>query len=59
MKVWDLGGQVQYRSEWGTYTKGCDAIIFVTDAGHVTAICGVNFIERIYLNSKERTALAS
>lgn len=35
MKVWDIGGQVQYRSEWGTYTKGCDCIIYLVDAGNV------------------------
>jgi len=32
MKCWDLGGQSQYRAEWGRYTRGCDAIIFVVDA---------------------------
>ena len=31
MKCWDLGGQSQYRSEWGRYTRGCDAIVFVVD----------------------------
>ena len=31
MKCWDIGGQVQYRSEWGRYTRGCDVIIFVVD----------------------------
>lgn len=32
LKVWDIGGQKQYRSEWRRYTKGCDVIIFVVDA---------------------------
>lgn len=32
MKCWDLGGQTQYRGEWGRYTRGCDAILFVIDA---------------------------
>jgi len=32
IKVWDLGGQVQYRSEWPRYTKGAGAILFVLDA---------------------------
>lgn len=32
IKVWDLGGQVQYRSEWPRYTKGAGAILFVVDA---------------------------
>lgn len=32
MKCWDLGGQTQYRGEWGRYTRGCNAIIFVVDA---------------------------
>lgn len=32
MKCWDLGGQSQYRQEWGRYTRGCNVIIFVVDA---------------------------
>ena len=31
MKCWDIGGQEQYRSEWGRYTRGCDVIIYVLD----------------------------
>ena len=43
MKVWDIGGQVQYRSEWGRYTKGCDAIIFLIDASNVK----IYYLERM------------
>ena len=32
MKCWDIGGQAQYRSEWGRYTRGCDVIMYVVDA---------------------------
>mmetsp|Transcript_13260 Transcript_13260/g.17704 ORF Transcript_13260/g.17704 Transcript_13260/m.17704 type:complete len:186 (+) Transcript_13260:101-658(+) len=32
MKCWDIGGQAQYRSEWGRYTRGCDVIIYVVDS---------------------------
>lgn len=32
MKVWDLGGQERFRSEWPRYTQGCDVIVFVIDA---------------------------
>uniref|UniRef100_A0A7S2RSV3 Uncharacterized protein n=1 Tax=Rhizochromulina marina TaxID=1034831 RepID=A0A7S2RSV3_9STRA len=32
MHCWDLGGQEQYRTEWGRYTRGCDVILFVVDA---------------------------
>jgi ADP-ribosylation factor-like protein 8 len=35
MKCWDLGGQAQYRAEWGRYTRGCNVIIFVVDS-HAT-----------------------
>lgn len=35
-KVWDVGGQQQYRSEWGRYTRGCDVIIFVVDTNAVS-----------------------
>lgn len=37
MKCWDIGGQAQYRSEWGRYTRGCDVIIYVVDANAVCA----------------------
>jgi ADP-ribosylation factor-like protein 8 len=30
-KVWDIGGQERYRSEWGRYTRGCNVIVFVLD----------------------------
>ena len=32
LNMWDLGGQVQYRSEWSKYAIGTDAIIFVVDS---------------------------
>lgn len=32
LKVWDLGGQERFRSEWGRYTQGCDCIVFLVDA---------------------------
>ena len=32
MKCWDLGGQQQYRAEWGRYTRGCNVIMFVVDS---------------------------
>ena len=38
MKMWDLGGQSQYRPEWGRYSKGCNAIIFLLDASNVKII---------------------
>ena len=31
LKVWDIGGQKQYRSEWARYTRGCNVIAFVID----------------------------
>jgi Arf/Sar family protein len=38
MKVWDLGGQVQYRSEWSRYTKGTGVIVFVLDTSAIDLI---------------------
>mmetsp|Transcript_19450 Transcript_19450/g.32006 ORF Transcript_19450/g.32006 Transcript_19450/m.32006 type:complete len:178 (+) Transcript_19450:210-743(+) len=38
LKCWDLGGQAQYRGEWGRYTKGCDVIIYVVDASNPETI---------------------
>jgi len=31
IKCWDIGGQTQFRPEWGRYTTGCHAILFVVD----------------------------
>ena len=38
MKIWDIGGQVQYRPEWGNYAQGCDALIFVVDSSDVNTL---------------------
>lgn len=38
MKCWDLGGQAQYRAEWGRYTRGCNVIIFVVDSHEVNLL---------------------
>eukprot|EP00903_Cladosiphon_okamuranus_P018128 g16683.t1 len=32
LKCWDIGGQAQYRGEWGRYTRGSDVIVYVVDA---------------------------
>lgn len=32
MKCWDIGGQAQYRSEWGRYAQGCDVVLYVVDS---------------------------
>jgi Arf/Sar family protein len=41
IKVWDLGGQVQYRPEWLAYSQGCHIIIFMVDSSNteVLPIC--------------------
>eukprot|EP00759_Apiculatamorpha_spiralis_P039459 PhF_6_TR38292/c0_g1_i1/m.57130/K07955/ARL8; ADP-ribosylation factor-like protein 8 len=44
MKVWDLGGQERFRTEWGRYTQGCDCIIYCVDA---------HDFQRIHLSKKE------
>jgi GTPase SAR1 family protein len=31
MRCRDIGGQRQYRMEWGRYARGCDVIMFVVD----------------------------
>ena len=38
MKVWDLGGQVQYRTEWGRYIQGTQAIVYVQDGSNESQI---------------------
>ena len=46
MKCWDIGGQKQYRSEWGRYAKGCDAIVFVVDVADVSNAFNIYSSER-------------
>eukprot|EP00163_Fabomonas_tropica_P033044 TRINITY_DN852_c0_g1_i1.p1 TRINITY_DN852_c0_g1~~TRINITY_DN852_c0_g1_i1.p1 ORF type:complete len:179 (+),score=34.16 TRINITY_DN852_c0_g1_i1:243-779(+) len=38
MKIWDLGGQSQYRSEWSRYIKGCDCMLFLVDSFDIKRI---------------------
>jgi len=53
MKMWDLGGQAQYRPEWGRYTKGCDAIIFLLDASNKETISTSKKELHLLLEDKE------
>lgn len=38
MKIWDIGGQFQYRQNWIDYAKLCDVIVFIVDASNVSKI---------------------
>jgi len=38
LKVWDIGGQEKYRSEWPRYTRGCNVIVFVVDSQQPTLL---------------------
>ena len=37
MKIWDIGGQFQYRQNWIDYAKNGDVIIFMVDSSNVSA----------------------
>ena len=41
MKIWDIGGQFQYRQNWVDYAKMGDVIIFMIDSSNV--IIFINF----------------
>ena len=34
MKIWDIGGQFQYRQNWVDYAKMGDVIIFMIDCSN-------------------------
>ena len=36
MKIWDIGGQFQYRQNWIDYAKMADVIIFMVDSSKVS-----------------------
>ena len=38
VKLWDLGGQVQYRPEWVAYARTCDMLVFVVDSSEPDTI---------------------
>ncbi len=40
MKIWDIGGQFQFRQNWVDYAKLADVIIFMIDSSDV---CNKNF----------------
>ena len=35
MKIWDIGGQFQYRQNWVDYAKNVDVIVFMIDGSNV------------------------
>ena len=35
MKIWDIGGQFQYRQNWVDYAKHVDVIVFMIDGSNV------------------------
>lgn len=35
MKIWDIGGQFQYRQNWINYAKIANVILYVVDASNV------------------------
>ncbi|KAL0479850.1 Arl8b [Acrasis kona] len=38
MKVWDMGGQERFRSEWAVYAATSDVVLFVVDASDTEKI---------------------
>lgn len=36
MKIWDIGGQYQFRQNWVDYAKLADVIIFMIDSSDVS-----------------------
>lgn len=35
MKIWDIGGQFQFRQNWIDYAKMGDVIVFMVDSSNV------------------------
>jgi GTPase SAR1 family protein len=42
MKIWDIGGQFQYRQNWVDYAKMGDVIIFMIDSSNVNIFLIIN-----------------
>jgi len=38
LKVWDIGGQFQYRQNWIDYAKMADVILYMVDSSNVSII---------------------
>jgi ADP-ribosylation factor-like protein 8 len=38
MKLWDVGGQVRFRSMWERYCRGVNAIVYVVDAADAARV---------------------
>ena len=49
MKIWDIGGQFQYRQNWVDYAKMGDVIIFMIDGSNVSkTIIKINIYNYVY-----------
>ena len=58
MKIWDIGGQFQYRQNWIDYAKNGDVIIFMVDSSNVSTHLSlyIMYIVRNNSSRKERTS---
>jgi len=54
MKIWDIGGQFQYRQNWVDYANIADVIIFMVDGSDV--ILSLNLVRKNFY-SKEGIVL--
>ena len=59
MKIWDIGGQFQYRQNWVDYAKMGDVIIFMIDSSNVIFFINYFYLqyETIPVAKKELTSL--
>ena len=59
MKIWDIGGQFQYRQNWVDYAKMGDVIIFMIDSSNVIIFINYFYLqyETIPVAKKELTSL--
>ena len=56
MKIWDIGGQFQYKQNWVDYAKMGDAIIFMIDGSNVRlnlSFIDIYFSMILYLSQKK------
>ena len=57
MKIWDIGGQFQYRQNWVDYAKMGDVIVFMIDGSNVRMNYNNNYNNkysmRLYLLQKK------
>ena len=53
MKIWDIGGQFQYRQNWIDYAKMANVILYMVDSSNVNYFINIKQYDNLSITKRE------